>query len=455
MSHQAASGHAAAAGAAAGPAQTHVPATPTATSPSGGPGQRGLTLVIKLGTSSICDERTFMPKLASLSLLVETVVKLRSLGHNVLLVSSGAVGVGLRRLALSKRPKHLSQVQAVAAVGQGRLMALYDTLFSQYEVPIAQILLTRDNLAERSQYLNACNTLRELIQFNVVPIINENDSVSNAEIRFGDNDSLSAIAAGMVNADYLFLLTDVDALYTDNPRVNPNATAVRVVRDIRRLREQVTVSSPGSSLGTGGMVTKLIAAELATARGCAMVISIGSKPNLILDIIGEIQAHRDAAAENPALPFEPTIGTHFLPQTDRMVDRKWWIRHGLAPAGDIYIDAGAVRAIAKQKSSLFAAGITGIEGTFNAQQAVRIMTRVAEPQPRGGSTARAVVVAHGMVNYNSAEIQRIRGAKSSAIADLLGYMDSDFVIHRDNIAIISSNLTDDIAADGIPSSESE
>ncbi|KAJ1336644.1 glutamate 5-kinase [Batrachochytrium salamandrivorans] len=349
--------------------------------------KKSMTIVIKLGTSSICDEKTFMPKLANLSLLVETIVKLRSLGHSVLVVSSGAVGVGLRKLGLSKKPKHLSQIQAIAAVGQGGLMALYDTLFSQFGIPIAQILLTRDNLAEqRSQYLNARSTLKELLQMNVVPIINENDSVSNAEIRFGDNDTLSAIAAGMISADVLFLLTDVDALYTDNPRTNPAAQVVRVVDNIKQLREKVSVTSEGSSIGTGGMVTKLIAAELATAP-------------------------------NP------------------MMDRKWWILHGLAVSGAIYIDDGAVHAITKQKSSLFAAGITQVEGSFNAQQSVQIFSRVTETLPRGEVVQRAVEVARGLANYSSVEMQRIIGVQSSKIADLLGYRDSDYAIHRDNIVI--------------------
>ncbi|KAJ1343864.1 glutamate 5-kinase [Batrachochytrium salamandrivorans] len=394
--------------------------------------KKSMTIVIKLGTSSICDEKTFMPKLANLSLLVETIVKLRSLGHSVLVVSSGAVGVGLRKLGLSKKPKHLSQIQAIAAVGQGGLMALYDTLFSQFGIPIAQILLTRDNLAEqRSQYLNARSTLKELLQMNVVPIINENDSVSNAEIRFGDNDTLSAIAAGMISADVLFLLTDVDALYTDNPRTNPAAQVVRVVDNIKQLREKVSVTSEGSSIGTGGMVTKLIAAELATAVGCSTVISLGSKPYMIVDIIEEIRAHADAA---PGSVFQPTLGT-LLPKPNPMMDRKWWILHGLAVSGAIYIDDGAVHAITKQKSSLFAAGITQVEGSFNAQQSVQIFSRVTETLPRGEVVQRAVEVARGLANYSSVEMQRIIGVQSSKIADLLGYRDSDYAIHRDNIVI--------------------
>ncbi|KAI8906895.1 Aspartate/glutamate/uridylate kinase [Gorgonomyces haynaldii] len=379
----------------------------------------GRVLVIKLGTSSICDETTFMPKLSNLSLLVETVVHLRKQGHKVMLVSSGAVGVGLLRLGLPKRPKHLSQVQAVAAVGQGRLMALYDSLFANFQVPIAQILLTRDNVAERPQYLNACNTLKELLQMDVVPIINENDSVSSSEIRFGDNDSLSAIAAGMVKADYLFLLTDVPALFTANPRTNPDAKPIRVVRDIDQIKQEVQFQSAGSSLGTGGMVTKLIAAELATATGVNMIITIGTEPQKIIKILDEISGFGES--------YEPTMGTHFLAKK-RMDNKQWWIMHGLATHGTLLIDDGATRAITKQqRSSLFAAGIREVIGQFSAQQCVKIATMKDGVQ---------VELGRGLTNYGSIEIQRIKGCQSSEIADILGYMDTEHVISRDNLALL-------------------
>ncbi|KAJ2488641.1 Glutamate 5-kinase, partial [Coemansia sp. RSA 2052] len=214
-----------------------------------------------------------MPMLASLSMMVETIVKLKELGHRVVLVSSGAVGLGLRRLDMPVKPKELAVIQAIAAVGQGRLMALYDDLFGQLAQPVAQVLLTRNDLSQA------------LLEMNVVPIVNENDTVSLGEIRFGDNDTLSAITAGMVHADYLFLLTDVDCLYTDNPRRNPNAKPVTNVADIKALRDAVDVSSAGSAVGTGGMATKLIAAELATAAGVTTVITRGSTPQKVIDII--------------------------------------------------------------------------------------------------------------------------------------------------------------------------
>ncbi|KAJ3129547.1 Integrator complex subunit 11 [Nowakowskiella sp. JEL0407] len=431
-----------------------------------------LTIVLKLGTSSICDEKTLFPRLSILSNLVETVVSLRNLGHKVVIVSSGAVGVGLKRLNLSGRPKHLPQVQAVAAVGQGRLMSLYDSLFGQFDIPIAQVLLTRDNLAERSTYLNAVNTFRELITMGVVPIVNENDTVSTSEIRFGDNDTLSAITAGMVSADYLFLLTDVDCLYTDNPRKNKDARVVRVCEDIKKLKEEITVTTPGSSLGTGGMVTKLIAADLATAAGCTTIISNGKYPERIIQILNESKHHKSqletynasiALAKsqgkevvNDPPKFEPTIGTTFLAKPNPMIDRKWWILHGLASYGKIYIDEGAVKAVSRH-SSLFAAGIVRVEGKFVAHQCVKLVRVVRRLKSAGPPSAASssestsgsssgssqagemedteVVIGKGLVNYASHEIQRIQGCKSSEIAELLGYMESEFIIHRDNIVI--------------------
>ncbi|KAJ1558804.1 hypothetical protein HK405_012942, partial [Cladochytrium tenue] len=437
-----------------------------------------LTVVIKLGTSSICDEKTLRPRLSTLSMMVETIFNLRQAGHAVVLVTSGAVGVGLQRMNLDRRPKHLAQVQALAAVGQGRLMALYDDLFGRFDIPVAQVLITKENMAERAQYLNACNTLRELLQMGVVPIVNENDTISNAEIRFGDNDTLSAITAGMVGADYLFLCTDVECLYTDNPRVNPDAKPVRLVKDLAALKARVSVATPGSSLGTGGMVTKLIAAELATAAGCAMVITLGSEPRRISQFL------EDAATAAADDDFEPRVGTLFVAQAKPMVDRRRWILHGLAAHGAVYVDAGAAAAIAAgadtdgRSSSLFAAGVVGVSGSFGAHQNVRILTVVREPRggdegegegageeeeagwrrrdaaiaaddPRDWDGAhdddaaagrrwggRVVELARGLAEYAAADLHRIRGCRSDEIAERLGYVASDAVVHRSNLAVV-------------------
>ncbi|KAI1297421.1 hypothetical protein EDD11_007135 [Mortierella claussenii] len=421
-----------------------------------------LTIVIKLGTSSICDEITHFPLLSTLSLIVETILKLKAMGHRVVLVTSGAIGVGLRRLNLASKPKDLAQVQAIAAVGQGRLMSLYDDLFSQFNQPIAQILLTKNDLADRTQYLNACNTFDALLEMGVVPIVNENDTISVSEIRFGDNDTLSAITAGMIHADYLFLMTDVDCLYTDNPRTNPDAQPVLVVDDITALKEKVSVATAGSSLGTGGMVTKLIAAELATAAGVTTVITRGSTPQRIFQIVSQPIQHAGSASPKSAISdkidaalttvtkaLETTdvacssalmpLHTRFLAKDNPMVDRKWWILHGLHTAGTIYIDKGAYKAItnASQKSSLFAAGIVSCKGTFVAQQSVRVVYRskdvVANKDEDPNEEPEEIEVGKGLVNYASHEILRIMGCHSSQIIERLGYADAECVIHRENL----------------------
>ncbi|KAJ1731592.1 Glutamate 5-kinase [Coemansia sp. Benny D160-2] len=407
-----------------------------------------LTIVLKLGTSSICDPVTHMPMLANLSLMVETITKLKEQGHRVVLVSSGAVGIGLRRMHMAEKPKELASIQAIAAIGQGRLMALYDDLFGQLGQPVAQVLLTRNDLSHRTQYLNACNTFEALLEMGVVPIVNENDTVSLGEIRFGDNDTLSAITAGMVHADYLFLLTDVDCLYTDNPRTNPNAKQVTNVTDIKALRDAVDVSTAGSAVGTGGMATKLIAAELATAAGVTTVITRGSTPQKVIDIV-EYFSNPDTQTDSP-LPAS-VLCTRFIAKTRPMIDRKWWILHGMYCAGTIYVDAGAVVALAKFKKSLFAAGIKRVEGSFSSNQSVRVVyepereahadtahLNSAEERVLNAVTpmrSEVIEIGHGLVNYTSAEVKRIRGCHSSEFEAILGYCDSDNVIHRGNMVV--------------------
>ncbi|PIA17283.1 glutamate 5-kinase [Coemansia reversa NRRL 1564] len=402
---------------------------------------KSLTVVLKLGTSSICDPVTHMPMLANLSLLVETICKLMEQGHRVVLVSSGAVGVGLRRLKMPTKPKELAAIQAIAAVGQGRLMALYDDLFGQLGQPVAQVLLTRNDLSQRTQYLNACNTFEALLEMGVVPIVNENDTVSLGEIRFGDNDTLSAITAGMVHADFLFLLTDVDCLYTDNPRTNPAAKPVTNVTDIKALREAVDVSSAGSAVGTGGMATKLIAAELAIAAGVTTIITRGSTPQKVIDIIDHFS--------NPELTMDTPVPasalcTRFVAKSRPMIDRKWWILHGMYCAGTIYIDAGAVVALARFKKSLFAAGIKRVEGSFSANQAVRDSRVMTASSAATTPRPEVIEIGHGLVNYTSAEINRIRGCHSSEFEAILGYCDSDNVINRGNMVVtIADQVLDD------------
>ncbi|KAG9229736.1 Aspartate/glutamate/uridylate kinase [Amylocarpus encephaloides] len=434
-------------------------------------GLKPLTIVIKLGTSSIVDEKTHEPLLSILSLIVETAVKLHKDGHKVIIVSSGAIGVGLRRMDIERRPKHLPRIQALAAIGQCRLMSLWDSLFNHLRQPIAQILLTRSDIADRTQYLNAQNTLGELLEMGVIPIVNENDTLAVAEIKFGDNDTLSAITAAMVHADYLFLMTDVDCLYDKNPRTNPDARAIEVVEDIYAL--QADVSSAGSSLGTGGMSTKIVAAKLATSAGVTTVITRSSNPGNIVSIVNYCQ-HQKSLISPPQSSTPPpgqllpspskTIGspknsldkprarstgslsleyivnaplhTRFTSSLHPIRDRYFWLLHGLTPHGTIFIDTGAHRALAN-KAGLLPVGVVDVEGAFAQQEAVRIVVVERLPTPSSNGKpweGNGVEVGRALVNYSAAEISRIKGVRSGEIQGLLGYADSEYVALRENIS---------------------
>ena len=363
------------------------------------------TLVIKIGTSSLTQPDTGFLALATLAQLVETLSQLRGKGYQVILVSSGAVGVGCARLGLTDRPQTIAMKQAVAAVGQGRLMRVYDDLFSTLQQPIAQVLLTRSDLERRSSYINAYRTFRQLLKLGVIPIVNENDTLAIEEIKFGDNDTLSARVASLVKADWLFLLTDVAQLYSADPRSNPDAQPISMVDNIADL-VNVEVGDRGSSWGTGGMITKIEAARIATAAGIRTVITEGRSPQNIIKI----------------LQGEP-IGTQFEPQIGTINARKRWIAHGLMPVGKLYLDAGAVRALQQAGKSLLAAGITGIMGEFHHHDAVQLC------DPAG------LEIARGIVNYSSTELQKICGAQSEQIAEILGYAGEETIVHRDNLVL--------------------
>ncbi|KAL5119147.1 Glutamate 5-kinase [Pleosporales sp. CAS-2024a] len=473
------------------------------------PGQ--LTVVIKLGTSSIVDEKTHQPLLSILSLIVETACKLHAHGHRVVIVSSGAIGVGLRRMKLARRPKHLPQVQALAAIGQCRLMSLWDQLFGHLQQPIAQVLLTRNDIADRTQYQNAQNTFIELLSMGVIPIVNENDTLAVTEIKFGDNDTLSAITAAMVQADYLFLMTDVDCLYDKNPRSNPDAKAIEVVQDIAELAADV--SSAGSALGTGGMSTKIVAARLATSAGVTTIITKSSKPGNIGAIMRHAEQERKKGLSSrnslhddtpssssmppdlststaslntsPPTPCTPSsmpnpepvpLHTRFLPISHPIRDRYFWILHGLAPHGTIYIDQGAWNAL-NDKAGLLPVGIVDVEGHFAQQEAVRLVVvkRLSSgsksypttpaatshgvhapipvrhhhpplthghsltnegPKPYELHNPAPVEIGRAVVNYSAAEVRRIMGLHSTQIREALGYADSEYVALRENVAFV-------------------
>ena len=244
------------------------------------------TLVVKIGTSSLTQPETGLLALSTIATLVETLSHLRRQGYQVVLVSSGAVGVGCARLGLTERPRSIALKQAVAAVGQGRLIRIYDDLFNSLQQPIAQVLLTRGDLVQRSSYLNVERTFQELLNLGVIPIVNENDTVAVDELKFGDNDTLSALVASLVQADWLFILTDVDRLYSADPRSNPDAEPIVRVTRMEQLKElQVQIGAPGTAWGTGGMMTKIAAAQIATGAGVRTVITQGRSPQNLEKIL--------------------------------------------------------------------------------------------------------------------------------------------------------------------------
>ncbi|KAK2802493.1 hypothetical protein FQN50_007299 [Emmonsiellopsis sp. PD_5] len=382
---------------------------------------RPLTIVIKLGTSSIVDEDTHEPILSNLTLIVETAAKLVKNGNRVILVSSGAVGVGLRRMDVDKRPTHLPRIQ-VRTILPGS---------------------AADRWLITTQYRNAENTFAELLKMGVIPIVNENDTLAVAEIKFGDNDTLSAITAAMVRADYLFLMTDVDGLYTSNPRTNPDAQVIDVVSDISTL--EADVSSAGSSLGTGGMSTKIVAARLATSAGVTTIITRSSTPGNILDIVKyltQTSQNGDNNEGNQSPPLLPPLHTRFLPSPSPIHSRSFWLLHGLTPHGTIYIDHGAYSALLN-KAGLLPAGILAVEGNFSQQESVKLVV-IDKPRPspsslngdytHQGDAAQPREVGRALVNYSSNEVARIKGLRSNQIHSVLGYADSQYVALRENIS---------------------
>ncbi|MBD2594965.1 glutamate 5-kinase [Nostoc spongiaeforme FACHB-130] len=365
------------------------------------------TIVVKIGTSSLTQPETGQLALSTIATLTETLCHLRQQGNRVILVSSGAVGVGCARLGLTERPKAIALKQAVAAVGQGRLMRIYDDLFTTLQQPIAQVLLTRSDLVQRSRYLNVYNTFKELLGLGVIPVVNENDTVAVEELKFGDNDTLSALVASLVEADWLFLLTDVDRLYSADPRSVPDAKPIALVSNIKELAQlQIQTGGQGSQWGTGGMVTKISAARIAIAAGVRTVITQGRFPRNLEKII----------------QGEP-LGTHFEPQPEPTSARKRWIAYGLVPTGKLYLDQGAIAAISEAGKSLLAAGIKTLEGEFDTQDAVQLC------DTNGNEIAR------GLVNYSSDELKKICGRHSREIPEILGYVGADTVVHRDNLVL--------------------
>jgi glutamate 5-kinase len=370
------------------------------------------TIVIKIGTSSLSHPDSGDLQLATIAKLVEAVIHLRREGHHVVLVSSGAVGIGCGRLGLKQRPSKISKKQAVAAVGQGRLMRIYDDLFANFQQPVAQVLLTRGNLIQRQHYMNVHATFQELAELGVVPIVNENDTVAVDELKFGDNDTLSALVASLIEADWLFLLTDVDRLYSDDPRQNPDAKPIEFVEylQLQELRQAIgekqaiAGAKGGTQWGTGGMATKLDAARIAAAAGVRTVITRGAFPERLFAIL---------QGEN--------FGTQFAAQPKTVNARKRWIAYGMVTTGKLFLDEGAVSAVILRGRSLLPAGIVQVEGKFEANESVSLCDRQGQE------------IARGITNYSSSDILQILGSQSEEIPRLLGFDGEETVIHRDNL----------------------
>jgi len=353
--------------------------------------------------------------LGNLARICETVKILHTLGHHVIVVTSGAVGVGCQRLGLTSKPTQVAKKQALAAVGQVHLMKYYEDFMSALGLTCAQVLLTLDNVANRGQYINACNTFSELLSYGVIPVVNENDTVAVQTLRFGDNDSLSAQVAALVRADWLFLMTDVDSLYTSNPKMDPDAQPIYEVPDMTTL--QADTSTLGTEWGTGGMATKLTAARIATAAGCTMVICSSSVPENIIRI----------------MQGEPNIGTKFFPVRNALRGRKRWIL-SVPVRGSMVLDDDMVAAVRDKHKSLYAYGIAKVTGDFQTQDCVSLYTT-------GG-----VEFARALVNYTTEEVLSIRGRRTQEVRQILqaqGYASVDEVANRDNVALLASSTVEE------------
>jgi len=365
-------------------------------------------VIVKVGSSTLT-HKTGNLNLARMELLVRQMVDIKNQGRDVIFVSSGAVAAGIGRLGLRERPKEISARQALAAIGQGILMHTYEKFFGEYGITVAQVLLTMDDFADRTRYLNARTTIRQILSYNAVPIINENDTVAFDEIKVGENDILSAMMAGLADADLLVLLSDVDGLYTANPKADPDAKHIPLVKNITPEIEALA-GGAGSMLGSGGMKTKIAAARVAVSQGIPVVLTNGNRG----DCLRFLNEDYDEPAEGQA--------TLFLPKTQAMGSRKGWLAFSTRSAGTVFVDKGAAKALIEQGRSLLASGILRVEGGFARGEIIEI---------REGETA----IARGISNYSAADMDLIKGKNSGDFESILGPGHDQEVVHRDNMSM--------------------
>ena len=360
--------------------------------------------VVKIGSALLTNDGAGLDR-AVLETWVEQMADQRHRGHDLVLVSSGAVAQGMVRMGWRRRPTTLHQLQAAAAIGQMGLIRAYEDCFACRGLHTAQVLLTRDDLANRERYLNARSTLRTLLGLGVIPVVNENDTVATDELRFGDNDTLAALVANLIEAELLILLTDQDGLFDADPRHDPNAQLIGETR-IDDARLDRVAGESASGLGRGGMVTKVRAARLAARSGCATVIASGRSDETLRRIsMGE------------------PIGTLLTPVQGPQAARKQWLAGHLSLRGRLELDDGAVRALRDKGRSLLAVGVKAVYGHFNRGEVVACV----DDQGRE--------IARGLVNYDAQDTLRIKGRPSSEFAEVLGYMDDEELIHRDNLVL--------------------
>ena len=367
--------------------------------------RRARRIVVKIGSQILSSSRGIEE--ARLNALVSDLAALHSEGKEIVVVSSGAVAAGMTQLGRTERPQTIPEKQALAAVGQIRLMALYERAFAKFDKSIAQVLLTHEDLANRQRYLNAKHTFQMLLASSIISIVNENDTVAVDEMKFGDNDHLSALVATLLEADLLVILSDVEGVYDRDPRLNSDAVLIPLIQDIKEMKYQVTGSSR-SVFGTGGMATKIGAAEEAAAAGIPTVITSGLIPGSIPRVFDP----------------EEEAGTIVLPDNSRLTNRKHWIAFNLKPAGEIVVDSGAHEALVRKKTSLLPSGVKEVRGSFGVGECVRCLDL------DGREFAR------GLINYSAQELNQIKGLHTSRIEQVLGYKPFDEIIHRDDLVLL-------------------
>lgn len=365
-------------------------------------------IIVKVGSSLVTNNGRGLDR-AAITGWAEQMAALKKAGKEIILVSSGSIAEGIKRLGWAERPKEMQELQAAAAVGQMGLVQAYETSFSEQGLQTAQVLLTHEDLSDRHRYLNARSALRTLLKWNVVPIINENDTVTTEEIKFGDNDTLGALVANLLEADVLILLTDQNGLYTADPRRDAQATLLDEAQAGDAALEAMA-GGAGSSIGKGGMLTKVLAAKRAARSGASTIIANGREENVLL---------RLAANEK--------IGTRLIARMVPLLARKQWIADHLQVAGQLFLDDGAVRAVVREGKSLLAIGVVRSEGSFNRGEVVACCNEQGQE------------IARGLVNYHADGVQKILGQPSNKIGEILGHLEEPELIHRDNLVLTQNN----------------